>query len=59
MFDRKIAVWRWDAQGASRGALDSNLQFGAACRPSLLQRLNQLLAEHDFDRFVKGQCRRF
>src|SRR5215469_3865470 len=23
------------------------------------QRLNQLLAEHDFDRFVEGQCRRF
>jgi hypothetical protein len=23
------------------------------------QRLNQLLAEHDFDRFVKGQRRRF
>ena len=23
------------------------------------QRLNQLLAEHDFDRFVEGQCQRF
>ena len=23
------------------------------------QRLNQLLAEHDFDRFAEGQCRRF
>jgi transposase len=23
------------------------------------QRLNQLLAEHDFDRFVEGKCRRF
>jgi transposase len=23
------------------------------------QRLNQLLVEHDFDRFVEGQCRRF
>jgi transposase len=23
------------------------------------ERLNQLLAEHDFDRFVEGQCRRF
>jgi transposase len=39
--------------------LDSYLRLGATCRPSLYQRLNQLLAEHDFDRFVEAKCRRF
>jgi len=34
----------------------------AVARPEghpFYQRLNQLLAEHDFDRFVEGQCQRF
>src|SRR6185369_8271394 len=34
----------------------------AVARPTahpFYERLNQLLAEHDFDRFVEGQCRRF
>ena len=34
----------------------------AVARPAghpFYQRLNQLLAEHDFDRFVEGQCQRF
>lgn len=39
--------------------MDSNLHLGSSRRPSFYQPLNQLLAEHDFDRFVEDRCRRF
>jgi hypothetical protein len=60
MFDRKTAVWRW----ARAGSIKRSFGFQPAVWRGLpaipfYQRLNQLLAEHDLDRFVEGQCRRF
>ena len=59
MFERKIAVWRWARGGTVKRSFGSDLHLGAARGHPFYQRLNQLLAEHDFDRFVEAQCRRF
>ena len=50
--------------GHAEGASEEELWIPTCnlARPAghpFYQRLNQLLAEHDFDRFVEGQCRGF
>ena len=64
MFDRKIAVWRWARAGSINREHQEELWIPscAVARPAghpFYQRLNQLLVDHDFDRFVEGKCRRF
>jgi transposase len=60
MFDRKIALM---AMGTRRGHQDELwIPTCALVRPAshpFYARLNQLLTEHGFDRFVEGKCRRF
>jgi transposase len=60
MFDRKIALM---AMGTRRGHQDQLwIPTCALVRPAshpFYARLNQLLTEHGFDRFVEGKCRHF
>jgi transposase len=60
MFDRKIALM---AMGTRRGHQDELwIPTCALVRPAshpFYARLNQLLTEHGFDRFVEGKCRHF
>jgi transposase len=60
MFDRKIALM---AMGTRRGHQDELwIPTCALVRPAshpFYARLNQLLTDHGFDRFVEGKCRHF
>ncbi len=59
MFDRRIVIWRWARGESSRKRFGCRVPNGATHEPSLYERLNQLLARHDFDGFVERQCQRF
>jgi transposase len=60
MFDRKIAVWQMGTRRDQQEQLwiPTSSLARSASHP-FYHRLDQLLGEHDFDRFVEGPCRRF
>jgi Transposase domain (DUF772) len=51
MFNRRIGLWRWGCGASCTLARPASHPF--------YERLNQLLGEHDFDRFVEGVCQQF
>ena len=60
MFDRKIALMAMGSRREQQEELwiPTSTLARSASHP-FYQRLDQLLTEHDFDRFVEGLCRRF